>query len=201
MKLHLSFKFSLKRSVAFAALLGLVAYFVWTYHAITSQAERDEAQAADAIVVFGAAEYSGKPSPVYRARLEHAYFLFSRGLAPYIITSGGAGDSKFSEGAVGRDFLVGMGVPESHLIAETTANDTADSAARVANIMRSNGMRSCIAVSDGYHLYRIKQLMAAQGVETYASPRPDVKPLPVGQRVVQQLREVLSLTLWRLNIT
>src|SRR5512141_1475477 len=83
---------------AFVASIVLAAAF------IVRQANRDEARHADAIIVFGAAEYAGRPSPVYRARLDHAYDLFERGMAPMVITTGGAGaDPKFSEGGVGRD--------------------------------------------------------------------------------------------------
>ncbi len=89
------------------------------------EANVNEARPADAIVVFGAAEYVGHPSPVYRARLDHAYQLFRQGLAPLIITTGGAGkDPKFSEGQVGRDYLAERGVPDVNLIAETQAGDT-----------------------------------------------------------------------------
>ena len=98
------------------------------------EADVDEQHAADAIVVFGAAEYAGHPSPVYRARLDHAYELFERGLAPVIITTGGAGkDPRYSEGQVGRDYLEGRGVSDVNLIAETQGDNTDESTRRVAN--------------------------------------------------------------------
>src|SRR5260370_29060055 len=107
------------------------------------------AKIADVIAVFGVGEYAGRPTPVYRARLDHGYELFRKGMAPVVITTGGSGqDPDFSEGGVGRDYLLRRGVPEQALIAETQGSDTAQSAARVANIMRANGMRSCIAVRD-----------------------------------------------------
>ena len=121
------------------------------------EANVDEAHPADAIVVFGAAEYVGRPSPVYRARLDHAYELFERGMAPLIITTGGAGkDPKFSEGQVGRDYLSKLGVPDVNLIAETQADDTEQSARRVAVILEANELKSALLVSDAYHLYRAK---------------------------------------------
>ena len=124
----------------------------------------DEARPADAIVVFGAAEYVGHPSPVYRARLDHAYDLFQRGLAPVIITTGGAGnDPHYSEGQVGRDYLEARGIPDVNLIAETQGDDTDESTQRVAVIMHANGMHSALLVSDAYHLYRAKQMMAREG--------------------------------------
>jgi uncharacterized SAM-binding protein YcdF (DUF218 family) len=155
-------------------LLGVTAgYFLLICLEIVWQSRRDEARSADAIIVFGAAEYSGRPSPVFRARLDHAITLYSRGLAPYLIITGGAGrDPQFSEGGVGRDYLATRGIGERHLIAETQGENTAESAERVAVIMRANKMRTCVVVSDPYHLYRIKKLMERQGITTYASPRP-----------------------------
>ena len=94
-------------------------------------------------------------------------------MAPYLIITGGAGrDPQFSEGGVGRDYLATRGIGERHLIAETQGENTAESAERVAVIMRANKMRTCVVVSDPYHLYRIKKLMERQGITTYASPRP-----------------------------
>ncbi len=87
-------------------LIGILSFLLYTSRQIMRESEVDEARPADAIVVFGAAEYVGRPSPVYRARLDHAYELFERGMAPVIITTGGAGkDPHFSEGQVGRDYL------------------------------------------------------------------------------------------------
>lgn len=102
-------------------LLGVIAgYYLFICFGIAWQSRRDEAQPADAIIVFGAAEYSGHPSPVFRARLDHAITLYSRGMAPYLIITGGAGrDPQFSEGGVGRDYLATRGISDRHLIAET----------------------------------------------------------------------------------
>src|SRR5581483_5167120 len=133
------------------ALGTALVWFLVTCTRIVLQASHDESRPASAIVVFGAAEYAGRPSPVYRARLNHAYDLFQRGLAPVIITTGGSGlDPSFSEGGVGREYFRARGVPEPDLIAETQSDDTAESAKRVGVIMRTNGMKSCLAVSDAY---------------------------------------------------
>jgi uncharacterized SAM-binding protein YcdF (DUF218 family) len=158
--------------------------------------------AADAIVVFGAAEYAGRPSPVFRARLDHAYELFERGVAPVIITTGGAAsDPQFSEGGVGHDYLMHRGVPEASLIAETQGSDTAQSAERVAVIMRANHMHSCVAVSDAYHVFRIRKLLEHEGVEVYVAPRPDSRPHSPWQRGEAILREAVSYVLWQLHIS
>jgi len=117
---------------------------------IVRESEAPQEQPADAIVVFGAAQYDGRPSPVFRARLDHAFDLFQHGVAPVVITTGGAGeDPHYSEGEVGHDYLMKRGIPEAKLIAETQGSDTAQSAQRVGVIMRTNRMRTCIAVSDG----------------------------------------------------
>ncbi len=189
--------FGLPASVIAAAVsLAVIVYVAVNYYEISTQASHDESRPADVIVVFGAAEYSGKPSPTFRARLDHALVLYQRGIAPFIVTTGGKGDARFTEGGVGRDYLVAAGVPDAKVIAETQSEDTSESAQRVGAIMRANNMKSCVAVSDGYHIYRIKRMMHDQGVQTYGSPRPGgvARPLIF-------LREVASITLWRLHIT
>jgi uncharacterized SAM-binding protein YcdF (DUF218 family) len=157
---------------------------------------------ADVIAVFGAAEYAGHPSPVYRARLDHGYELFQQGMAPVVITTGGsAQDPEFSEGGVGRDYLLRRGVPEQALIAETQGSDTAQSAARVANIMRANGMRSCIAVSDAYHVFRIRALLEHEGVQVELAPRPESRPRHLWDRFGAVMREAASYLVWKAGMT
>ena len=157
---------------------------------------------ADTIVIFGAAQYAGRPSPVYRARLDHGFELFEKGLAPVVITTGGAAqDPDFSEGGVGRDYLVRRGVPEQALIAETQGSDTAQSAARVANIMHVNGMHSCIAVSDAYHVFRIRALLEHEGVQVEVAPRPESRPHSLLQRFGAAMREAMSYLVWKLGLT
>jgi uncharacterized SAM-binding protein YcdF (DUF218 family) len=190
-----------KKTVLWVLTCCLVAYIAWNYVQIARQYDRNEARAADAIVVFGAAEYAGKPSPIYRARLDHGLALYKQGLAPFVITTGGHGDDEhFTEGGVGRDYLLAAGVPGEKLIAETQSDDTSDSAERVAIIMKANHLKSCLAVSDPYHIHRIKLMLAGQGITAYGAPRTLAKPLSVGGRIVYTLREVLSLTLWRLHL-
>jgi len=185
-----------------AAIAGLVLLAV-TAARVVHTASLQEIHPADAIVVFGAAEYSGRPSPVLRARLDHALELYARGVAPVIITTGGAAaDPRFSEGGVGRDYLVRHGVPDRSVIAETQGRDTSESAVRVAVIMRANGLRSCIAVSDAYHVFRIRKLLEHEGVaRVYVAPRPESRPRTTWQREVAVLREATSYLLWRVGIT
>ena len=182
---------------AVAALLWLAVTCV----RIASEASRQEIHPADAIVVFGAAEYSGRPSPVYRLRLDHAFDLFQQGLAPVVITTGGAAaDPSYSEGGVGHDYLMHRGIPDSNLIAETQGSDTAQSAKRVGVIMRANHMHSCIAVSDAYHVFRIRKLLQHEGLQVYVSPRPDSRPRSHWQRIEAVLREAASYLVWRLHL-
>ncbi|HTT18681.1 MAG TPA: YdcF family protein [Candidatus Sulfotelmatobacter sp.] len=182
-----------------AALLLFAITAVQVVHSASLQ----EDHRADAIVVFGAAEYYGRPSPVLRARLNHAFDLYQQHLAPVIITTGGAADDpKFSEGGVGQDHLHKLGVPESALIAETQGSNTAESARRVAVIMHANGLHSCIAVSDAYHVFRIRKLLQHEGIgPVYVAPRPDSLPHGTVQRSLAVLREATSYLLWRVGIT
>lgn len=187
--------------IVVVAAVVAVALLLFTTVQIMREAGVDEAQPADAIVVFGAAEYVGHPSPVYRARLDHAYELFERGLAPLIITTGGAGkDPHFSEGQVGRDYLESRGVPDVNLIAETQGDNTDESTQRVANILRANGMHSALLVSDAYHLYRAKQMMQREGVQVYISPRPGSVPKTAFGRWMSALRESFSYMLYRAHV-
>lgn len=184
-----------------AAVLVAGVVLAVTCLEIVREASLQELQAADAIVVFGAAEYSGRPSPVYRARLDHAFELFKHGVAPVVITTGGSGaDPSYSEGGVGRDYLMSRGIPESSLIAETQGADTAQSAKRVGVILRANHMRSCVAVSDAYHVFRIRRLLEHEGVQVRVAPRPDSLPHTQWQRAEAVLREAVSYLLWRADI-
>jgi uncharacterized SAM-binding protein YcdF (DUF218 family) len=190
------------RTLVLAAVVAM-AFLAITSLQVIHTASLAEARPADAIVVFGAAEYAGHPSPVLRARLDHGFDLFHRGIAPVIITTGGAGaDPHFSEGGVGRDYLMRRGVPERNLIAETQGRDTSESAVRVAVIMRTNGLHSCVAVSDAYHVFRIRKLLEHEDVRpVYVAPRPDSKPRGAVQRGLAVLREASSYLLWRVGIT
>jgi len=167
---------------------ALAGFLISTSIKIVREAGHQDLRRADAIVV-------------YRARLDHAYELFLRGLSPVVITTGGAGaDPKFSEGGVGHDYLMHRGVPESALIAETRGSDTAESSTRVAAIMRANNMRTCLAVSDEYHVFRIRRMLGSEGVQVFLAPRPDSRPHSSWQRVLAVLREALSYFLWKMHI-
>ena len=160
-----------------------------------------KASPADAIVVFGAAEYDGKPSPVYRARLDHAHSLYQRGVAPLIITLGGPGGDGYTEGGVGQDYLMGAGVPESDLIAETESTSTSQSVERLAVIARANHLRRLVVVSDEMHMFRIHAICAANGLNVLTSPRPRIETTKEGSRESDPMwHEIVTYTLWRLHL-
>jgi len=185
------------------AVPAVVLFLALTAVQVVRTAALEEVRPADAIVVFGAAEYSGHPSPVLKARLDHAFDLYERHVAAVVITTGGAAaDPKFSEGGVGREYLRKRGVPENALIAETQSSDTSESAQRVGVIMHTNGLHSCVAVSDAYHVFRIRKLLEHEGIgPVYVAPRSDSRPHGWVQRAVAVLREATSYCLWKLGIT
>jgi uncharacterized SAM-binding protein YcdF (DUF218 family) len=148
----------------------------------------------------GAAEYDGKPSPVYRARLDHALELYHRGIAPLLITLGGPGGDAYTEGSVGEEYLISKGVSEENIIAETESRNTEESARRIAVIARVNGLHRLVIVSDGTHMFRIHAICAADGLNVLTSPRP--RPA-VEDRELEAERiahEILSYTFWRLHL-
>lgn len=191
-----------KRALVLLLALAAVAAYVSACVLVAAERGREELRPVDAIVVFGAAEYAGRPSPIFKARLDHAFDLYQRRLAPLIIVTGGAGDDPyFSEGGVGRDYLIHRGVPEVSVIAETQSANTGREAERVATIMRVNGMRTCLAVSDWYHMYRSKAALRHYGVAAYSAPRPETHPESRQQRLLTIMREALSTCGWWLHLT
>jgi uncharacterized SAM-binding protein YcdF (DUF218 family) len=183
--------------LVFAILAGAMAYAARQIHL---QSTRDEAQLADVILVLGAAEYRGRPSPVLKARLDHALELYRRGLAPRLMTSGGAGgDPFFTEGGVGRAYLVQNGVPSEAIIAENASESTVQSTAAMAEIMQRMGLRTCILVSDGYHIFRAKQMLEARGLRVYGSPRPSAGSTGFGTLWLY-LRQSAGYLLWKIGI-
>ena len=182
----------------FVALI--LAYLLWVTRQIQEQADRDEAQPADVILVLGAAEYRGKPSPVLQARLNHALVLYLRGLAPYVLTTGGAGgDPVFTEGEVGRAYLTKHGVPSEAILVEPEGATTAQSIASAVEIMRRMAFHSCILVSDGYHIFRAKEMLESEGMVVYGSPRPKGH---ISQDRLDWLyfRQAVGYALWRIGI-
>lgn len=185
----------------FLGIVGVSAGWCrWVYVQIENYATEDQAAPADAIGVFGAAEYDGRPSPVFRARLDHALDLYHHGIAPLIITLGGDGGDEYSEGSVGREYLMSRGVPEQNIIAETVSRNTEESARRIAIIARANGLRRLVIVSDGTHLFRIHAICAADGLDVLTSPRPRPTSQDFELEAKRIAHEILSYTFWRLGL-
>jgi uncharacterized SAM-binding protein YcdF (DUF218 family) len=192
--------------IAVAACVAGIAggVYLWALTAeIRRQAVTDEARPADVIVVLGAAEYRGKPSPVLRARLDHALELYRQGMAPRILTTGGAGgDPVWTESEVGRRYLSEKGVPVEAIILEAQGESTMESTTAAAEILRRMGLHSCIVVSDGYHIYRAKRMLESQGLTVYGSPRPP-SPRAPGSEWDQRwlwMRQAVGYGLWSVGI-
>jgi len=174
-------------------------YLVSVARQIRRQSTIDEARPADVIIVLGAAEYRGTPSPVFQARLDHALDLYRKGFAPRILTTGGAGgDPVFTEGGVGRAYLVGQNVPSEAIMVEPEGETTHQSTTAAAEIMRRMELTSCIVVSDGYHIFRAKRMLEFRGLTVYGSPRSS--PVRDDPRFWWlYLRQAGAYALWRLG--
>ncbi|HEY6375531.1 MAG TPA: YdcF family protein [Edaphobacter sp.] len=183
-------------------LLVTLGWFIYVYQQIDDVANRDEAQQADAIAVFGAAEYSGRPSPTLHFRLDHAVDLYRKQIAPLVITLGGGSDkdSGNTEGGVGRDYLLANGIPFGNIIAETRSVDTEQQVHRLAAIARENNLHHIVVVSDGTHLFRIRELCRDAGLDVYTSPRATIGHISNYDRAMRYFHEILSYTFWRLGI-
>jgi uncharacterized SAM-binding protein YcdF (DUF218 family) len=192
----------LLRWVLGAALLVAFGWVTWLYWQINAVAARDEARPADAIAVFGAAEYSGRPSPVLHARLDHAVELYHEEIAPLVITLGGGSDRDqgMTEGGVGRDYLLANGVPYDRIIAETESIDTEQQVAKLAEIAKARHLNSMVVVSDGTHLFRIQKLCEDAGLIVYTSPRLAVGHIDTYDMAARYFHEMLSYTLLRLHL-
>jgi uncharacterized SAM-binding protein YcdF (DUF218 family) len=185
-----------------AVLLVSLAWMGWLYFQINAVAGRDEARPADAIAVFGAAEYLGRPSPVLHARLDHAVELYREGIAPLVITLGGGSDRDqgMTEGGVGRDYLLANGVPYDRIVAETHSVDTEEQVAKLAQIARARHLNSLVVVSDGTHLFRVRKLCENAGLIVYTSPRSTLGHIGSYDLASRYLHEMLGYTLLRLHL-
>ncbi len=188
--------------VLLTALALATVWCVAIYQRIAQAAAQDQAVLSDAIAVFGAAEYAGRPSPVFHARLDHAVALYQKGIAPLVITLGGGSnkDSGKTEGGVGRDYLLARGVPMENIIAETTSVDTEQQVHRLAAIARDHGLRHVVVVSDGTHMFRIRALCDEAGLDVYTSPRPAVGHIGRYDLALRYLHEIASYTSFRLDL-
>jgi uncharacterized SAM-binding protein YcdF (DUF218 family) len=183
-----------------ALVVFLFGYLISLTIRIGRQSTRDEARPADVIIVMGAAEYRGHPSPVLKLRLDKGVALYQQHLAPYIMTTGGpGGDPNFTEGGVGRSYLIDRGIPAESIIVEEEGESTAYSLSAAAEILRRMNLRSCIIVSDGYHLFRVKRILQREGFAAYGSPR-EPGDTSVPKEWWQYFRQAIAYGLWRIGV-
>lgn len=182
---------ALRRGVLGLLLVGLLVVFGTAFR-VWQLGRADDRTHADAVVVLGAAQYNGKPTPVLRARLEHAKRLYDDGVAKYIITSGGkrAGD-RYTEADAGRRWLTQHGVPADHVIAVGEGSDTLGTMQAVANTVKSRGWDSVVLVSDPWHSLRVRTMAADVGLKAWTSPTHSG---PIVQTRQTQLRYILRET-------
>lgn len=173
-----------------AVLLIVVVSWIASLAAVLLWERRDDAVRADAIVVLGAAQYDGRPSPVLRARLDHALSLWARHLAPRLVLTGGMGDGDTtSEAAVGRRYAVKHGVPDSAILTETRGRTTAESMQRVAAMMDTIHGREVILVSDPFHMLRLSILARRFDLVPRTSP---TRTSPISANATESWRYALS---------
>jgi uncharacterized SAM-binding protein YcdF (DUF218 family) len=160
----------IRRILTIAVLAVFIAWLA-SVSAVLIWSGRDEARPAQAIVVLGAAQYAGKPSPVLRARLDHALDLWNRHLASLLILTGGtgAGDTT-SEAAVGRTYARKRGVPDSAILVENAGRTTSESMRAVAGMLEARGLQTALLVSDPFHMLRLRILARRFGFTPYTSP-------------------------------
>ena len=151
--------------VAAVAVGGYVAYRIW------DQGTRDERPPVDAIVVMGAAQYDGRPSPVFAARLDHAIDLFHEGIAPRLIVTGGKQEGdRTTEAASARIYAVQHDVPDEAILTEDQSRTTLQSIRGVAAVMRDQGFDSAVFVSDPSHMLRVLRMASDEGITAFGSP-------------------------------
>jgi uncharacterized SAM-binding protein YcdF (DUF218 family) len=173
---------------------GIVAiWWLVCLGAVLTWALQDDAQKADAIIVLGAAQYRGKPSPVLRARLDHAVALWQRGLAPRMVLTGGIGEGdSASEAAVGRAYVASLGVPDSALLLENEGRTSSQSLRAAADLLRARRLSTAILVSDPSHMLRLEILARRYGLDPYTSP---AVPAPAPQRLLRQWGTLIAESL------
>jgi uncharacterized SAM-binding protein YcdF (DUF218 family) len=157
--------------LALAGLIGGTLLAGYATVRIWQQGEQDERRASDAIVVLGAAQYNGSPSPVLRARLDHAIDLYFAGLAPtFVVTGGKAREDRTTEAAAARTYVVRRGIPERAILVEDVGTSTLESVESVGAMLRERGLRTALFVSDRVHMLRVLRIARDQGLDAWGSP-------------------------------
>ena len=161
------------RRVAAALLVAVLALYIGSFIAVVVVSREDQRRPVDAIVVLGAAQYNGKPSPVLRARLDHAVDLYREGLAPTVVVTGGIGEGdRVSEATVGRQYLVSHGLPEQAVVVRPEGRSTQVSIQSVAQWARAHEVRRVVLVSDPFHMLRLRLEAGRTTLQAFTSPTP-----------------------------
>jgi uncharacterized SAM-binding protein YcdF (DUF218 family) len=154
-----------------AILVGTALIAAVTAFRIWDQGARDETRTADAIVVLGAAQYDGRPSQIFEARLSHAVDLYEEGIAPVLVVTGGKAEGdRTTEAAAAKAYALGRGVPEDAILSEDHGRTTLDSLESVADLMRARGLASAVFVSDRTHMLRVLRIATDVGIVAWGSP-------------------------------
>ena len=180
--------------LAVVGAIGLgCLYLAFTFFQVLARSGDDERDAVDAIVVLGAAQYDGSPSPVLARRLDHALELYRDGVAPLIVTTGSnqPGD-RFTEGYAGYEYLLLAGVPDEALIVITTGSSTWEQIAATSRQLRAREVDSVVLVSDPYHSLRLDQIAGEVGLDA------SVSPTDTGSSIRQLLRETAAVSVGRI---
>ena len=181
--------------LAVGALLASIALVGYMAFQITTQGARDERRAADAIIVLGAAQFNGRPSDVFKARLEHAVALWKEGHADWFVVTGGkVPDDRTTEAAVARAWAIEHGVPEAAILAEDRGRTTLESMEAVGAMFRNRGLETGLFVSDEMHMLRVLRMASDQGIQAWGSPtRTSPSDLDEGRRRRAMLHELAGL--------
>jgi uncharacterized SAM-binding protein YcdF (DUF218 family) len=176
-------------------ILGLAGaiYLGFTFVQVFQASRRSDPQPAEAIVVLGAAQYNGEPSPVLRSRLDHAVDLYERDLAPVVVVTGGGepGDSA-TEASAGRSYLISQGIPDEALRSEVQGTSSWQSLAAASRFLDREGINDVMLVSSPYHALRTEHIAGEVGLDGRASPTPESQEGGV-RELVKMGRETLAV--------
>lgn len=185
--------------IALAAVVGFVLVVGYVTFRIWNQGSRDDARPADAIVVLGAAQYNGTPSPLFEARLDHAVELYESGVAPVFIVTGGKGrpGDVTTEADAALAYAVGKGIPRDAILVEDRSRTTVEQLVTVGRMLRDRGLHSAVIVSDRTHMLRSLRIARDQGIEAYGSPTTTSPAASnIGEQVKDTLHEIGGLGLY-----
>jgi uncharacterized SAM-binding protein YcdF (DUF218 family) len=188
-----------------AAIAGIIVVIGYTTFRIWDRGNRDDSRAADAIVVLGAAQYNGVPSPLFQRRLDHAIQLYRDGIAPILIVTGGKGRELdvTTEAEAAEAYAISRGVPKTAILAEDRGTNTLESLRSVGSILHDHGLRSAVLVSNRTHMLRSLRMARDLGIEAYGSPTTATSPAEstLGAQVEDTIHEIGGLGLYFLTGT